>query len=257
MTEDLKKRAVSPVTMRSVVRGAIAAASLTAAAAHATTLQLAPVDDAWVVGDPAYVDQNFGADTQLVVWANFPNWGGRSYLKFDLSSIPSGHVVTGATLELYVFNGGGLGSGIDIWRVGSDAWSESTITWNSQPTPLNPNPADLIAQNLSVFGSTRGWISFDLLASGVWDPEQDRAGGDGLLSVIARITGGEFNTQRAYNICSSEAGGFDCLQTGETGPFFDRGPRLVLTTAPVPETNASLLMLIACAGLAASRRRAR
>lgn len=243
-------------TFERALWGSFLGVLLAGSATHATTIHLAPVDDSWVVGDPTYVDTNFAADPQLVVWANFPNWGGRSYLKFDLSSIPAGHVVTGATLELYVFNGGGFGSGIDIFRVGSDGWSESTITWNNQPTPLNPDPADLISQNLSVIGLTRGLISFDLLASGAWDPDQDRAAGDGLLSVIARITGGEFNTQRSHNICSSEAGGFDCLQSGETGPFFDRGPRLVITTAPVPEAGSTLLVLLAGAALAASRRRA-
>lgn len=245
---------MSKVTIGCFLRRAVFGALLAASAAHAATFQLAPVDDSWVVGDPTYVDQSFGADAQLVVWANFPNWGGRTYLKFDLSQIPASEVVTGVTLELFVFNGGGFGSGIDIFRVANDGWNEAAITWNNQPTPLHPDPADLIAQNLSVVGLTRGWISFDLTASGVLDPERDRASGDGFLSLIARITGGELNTQRAHNICSTEAGGLDCLLSGETAPVLGRAPRLILTTSPVPEPDARLLTLAAATWVLVSKR---
>lgn len=227
-----------------------------ASVAAADSIQLGAVDDSFVLSDPAQLDTNYGADPQLVVWANYPNFGGRSYLKFDLSAIPAGHVITGASLNLFQFNGGGYASGVDVFRVAEDGWSEGTITWNNQPV-LVPLASDLIAQDPALTGYERGWVSFDLLANGAWDPALDRAPGDGKLSLIVRITGGEVNTQRSHNYCSSEAGGFDCLLASETGPIVGRAPQLVVTTVvPEPSTSA-LLAFGALLGLARSARPAR
>jgi hypothetical protein len=234
---------------------AVALAAL-ATTGSAATLQLVAVEDALVISDPTRLDENFGADPQIVVWANYPNYGARSYLKFDLSSVPSGHVITGAVLELFQFNGGGFASGVDVFRVASDSGGEGTITWNNQPV-LDPALADRIAQNPTLTGYERGWVTFDLLANGVWAPSVDLASGDGQLSLILRITGGELNTQRAHNLCSSEAGGFDCLLTGETGPILGRAPRLVLTTTAVPEPRVLGMLTLGLAMAFAGRPRTR
>ena len=240
---------------RYLVLAFVGSAALSTSAA-AATIQLDVVEDALVLSDPLHVNDNYGSEPQIVVWANYPNFGARSYLKFDLSAVPAGHVVTGATLELFQFLGGGYASGVDVFRVASDAWSEATITWNNQPV-LDPALADRISQNASLTGYERGWVSFDLLGSGVWDPSIDLGAADGQLSLILRITGGELNTQRSHNLCSSEAGGFDCLLSGEVGPITGRGPRLVLTTELVPEPSALALLAAAGVAVAAARRRAR
>ena len=58
----------------------------------------------------------------------------RSYLQFDLSTVPGNARVVGAFLRLYQCNFHGTASNntIGLYQVTSD-WEESTITWNNQP----------------------------------------------------------------------------------------------------------------------------
>jgi hypothetical protein len=58
----------------------------------------------------------------------------RTYIKFDLSTIPANVVVVDADLKLYAYDGSGTDNfTIGLYKVTS-AWDESTITWNLQPT---------------------------------------------------------------------------------------------------------------------------
>jgi hypothetical protein len=58
----------------------------------------------------------------------------RSLIKFDLSSIPSGHLIRSASLELYLNGAGGAGvsapSPIALRRMRND-WSETGVTWDN------------------------------------------------------------------------------------------------------------------------------
>jgi len=57
----------------------------------------------------------------------------RSYLQFDLSTIPPEIVVTDAILWLYQFISAGSGDfSIGLYRVTGE-WEEETLTWNNQP----------------------------------------------------------------------------------------------------------------------------
>ena len=217
-------------------------------------LLLHPIDDALVASDSTLVDHNYGAEPLLVVWANYPVFGARSYLKFDLERLPAGETVSFARLNLFQFQGGGYSYGIDVFRVADDAWSESTLTWNVQPV-LYPAAADLVSYN-PLTGREEGWVSFDLLANGAWDTSLDLAPGDGRISLIVRITGGEVATQRAHDFCSDEGGLFDCLLPGEPGPVYGRSPQLVIGT-PEPGSGAMLgagAALLAIAGGSPHRR---
>lgn len=218
-----------------------------------TLVLLHPSDDALVASDATYVDQNFGSDPQILAWANYPVFGARSYLAFDVSNIPTGETVTFARLNLFQFLGGGYSSGVDLFRVADDAWDEATLTWNNQPVPV-PEASDLIAQDLLLNGSERRWVSFDLLSSGAWNPAVDITPGDGRLSLILRITGGEVVTQRAHSFCSKDAGAFDCLLPGETGPTAGRAPQLVIGT-PEPSRAALLAAGVALLTLAGNVQR--
>jgi hypothetical protein len=232
------------------------AAALSASSARSQTAQLLrPLDDSLVLSDPNLVDHNFGEFPFILAWANYPYYGARSYLKFDLSAIPAGEVVTLARLNLFQFEGGGYASGLDVIRVADDTWSEGTITWNDQPV-LVPEAKDLIAENPALTGGERGWVSFDLLASGVWDPSIDLAQSDGKLSLIIRISGGEVSTQRSHQFCSGEAGELDCLIGGELGPVGGRAAQLVIAT-PEPALGATMGAGFAALGLAGVSRSAR
>ena len=69
---------------------------------------------------------NYGAYPILAV-----QQGANTYLKFNLSTLPSGPSVTKATLRLYVDAVGGNGS-FDVFQLNS-SWSEGTLTYNNAP----------------------------------------------------------------------------------------------------------------------------
>lgn len=81
----------------------------------------------------------------------------RTYVEFDLSSIPADVRITDADLKLYQYNT--IGSDnftIGLYRVTSN-WDESTITWNLQPT--SSTDAE-ITSNITVGAIT--WKSWDI-----------------------------------------------------------------------------------------------
>ena len=90
------------------------------------TVTFAPVADAYV--DASTPDTNDGAATQLKAD------GGPvkiSYLRFDVSGLPSGSTVTSAKLRLYVSNETPDGPGVRNINTG---WEENTVTWNTRPS---------------------------------------------------------------------------------------------------------------------------
>ena len=62
----------------------------------------------------------------------FKIWTIRSFLQFDLSSIPQGSFVNWARLTLFTKDASGPGNFL-LRRITS-AWDPSTVTWNNQPT---------------------------------------------------------------------------------------------------------------------------
>src|SRR5438132_1877137 len=111
----------------------------------ATSLGQAPItDDAFV--SSATPTSNNGTSPSLVVQAP----GGKSFIRFYLSRIPTGAVtspvtssmVAKATVKLYVTAVTATGS-FDVYRVAA-TWSEKTITYNTAP-PLGPQLATGIA----------------------------------------------------------------------------------------------------------------
>ncbi len=102
----------------------------------ATVLAFSPMARAQApVTDDSYVQlssptTNFGAKTELIV----DNPGTTSFLRFNLSSLPSGitgATVTRASLRIFVTNVSSAGS-FDVYRV-NGAWTERTITFNKRP----------------------------------------------------------------------------------------------------------------------------
>ena len=91
-----------------------------------------------------YYYTNFGAadDFAAMAWTNGGNISnGRSLIRFDLSSIPSGATVTSALLSLY-FNPSSSngdhqslsGPNTALLQQITSSWDEYTVTWDNQPT---------------------------------------------------------------------------------------------------------------------------
>ncbi|MBN1187852.1 MAG: DNRLRE domain-containing protein, partial [Bacteroidales bacterium] len=93
---------------------------------------------------------NYGTYTQFKAWtwtSNTYYTYMRSVLDFDLSSIPDGSVITGATLYLfgldhlnYTITGNTAYKSNECWlqRI-TTPWEENTVTWNSQPSVTTHN----------------------------------------------------------------------------------------------------------------------
>lgn len=134
---------------------------------------IAPVlDDAFVYSN--HPDGSFGDEGHLLTWtAYMAGQRGRSYIKFSLSGMPDLSMVASATLYLYQYDAGGFVDTVNIHHVADD-WTQDTITWDTRPLP-NPGDADRVAGN--DIGYDAGWVSWDLLASGVWDYNSDLSNG--------------------------------------------------------------------------------
>ncbi len=90
-------------------------------------------EDSWA--KEYYPDTNYGSDPVFTVGV-FGSDRNRIWLKFDLSSLPSGIDIINAKIWLWGSNAivGEVNDRIAVASSSDDSWSESTITWNNQPT---------------------------------------------------------------------------------------------------------------------------
>ena len=104
----------------------------------ANTYTIYPTADA-VVYSGTYANTNFGNDTVFstyITGATTLTYS-YSYLKFDLSSIPSSERITGGTLYAYCYYvRAGITLTVQLRPVANTSWIESgagSITWNNKP----------------------------------------------------------------------------------------------------------------------------
>jgi len=122
--------------------------------ASSTTVTLNPSDDAHVYAYDS--GSNYGSSEYVYVSGDstFTYYG---YIKFDLSSIPSGSAIVSAKLRLYGFYFYDAGTGnLEVYRV-TGSWSESSITWDNKPGDAG-SPTDTVA----VPGSGNTWVEWDV-----------------------------------------------------------------------------------------------
>jgi hyaluronate lyase len=144
--------------------------------AGAATL-LAPAADTYV-RDGSYASKNFGADTSLVVKRTGTVGNGYNriaYLRFDLSGVT--RPVERAVLWVYgtTADSGGTQTGLRAWRVDSDTWTESGLTWSNRPT--------LVGGALSggEISTRADWVGLDVTSAVA--AAAPAAGGDGRASL--------------------------------------------------------------------------
>lgn len=124
-----------------VIRNKLNGANVPDAAVGGTTGNLCPGNSSYIWNQ--WGNANFGGaqdfniqnQTDVADWPCFAKY----YVTFPLDQVPSGKVVLSADLTLYEFGGSdpmaAKPSLIQALVVDSD-WSESTLTWNNAPRPL-------------------------------------------------------------------------------------------------------------------------
>lgn len=100
-----------------------------------------------------YANHNYGTkrDFNAIAWTNGGNTSiVRSLIQFDLSQIPQSAIIHSATLSLYFNPTSEEGSHAQFLSTNesyleriTDNWSESTVTWNNQPTTTSLNRVSL------------------------------------------------------------------------------------------------------------------
>ena len=135
------------------------------------TSRLYPTNDSWVEAE--FPNDNHGSDTSLRVRSDTRTR--RSYLKFDLNSIPSGKSITSVKLYLYCTYSDANPS-VEIYaHETGDNWNEANITWNNAPAVGSS------ITSISVMGTGK-YYCWDITSYG-----QTQYSGDKILSVVVKL----------------------------------------------------------------------
>ncbi len=173
------------------------------AANSAATYYLSPVADAGVSsGKPT---TNTGTTTNFFVQsASGGTFGNeRAWTRFDLSTLPAGLTISGAQLQLFNWKSTGAALAAEVDGATSDSWTETGLTWNTQPS----------------FGSAIDTQTFAAGATNIyynWNVGsfvQAKAAGNQLVSLVVKaVTEGSTDA-------TSPSYAFDTREFGSTGPI--------------------------------------
>lgn len=132
-----------------------------------TTVGFNPTDDGYTnQGAP---NSHFGNGVYLIAGVDKNDFTGgpqglcRSFVKFNITSVPTGKVIVNAKLKTFSFYSGGDGSYGDYYlyiQTTATTWNRFTLTHNTQPSA---SPA-ISAQVLIPLGQLNGEIDFDVTA---------------------------------------------------------------------------------------------
>jgi hypothetical protein len=153
--------------------------------AEIATLTLQP---GGVAGNDGHVflatpNDNYGSEGYLFAGSGTADETCRSYLQFDLGSIPGAAVVIDAHLALFYMNSVGTGPApIGAYRV-TGVWDEDTMDWGSQPeseeTPEDINSVpDTVAldwEYWDIGDLVQGWVDGSIPNHGVLLKDSDEA----------------------------------------------------------------------------------
>ncbi len=149
---------------------------------HAQTIDLNPDYDAALGYHDGYntASQNYGTATQNSAYCIPGAIGGlnmnRALIHFDLSQFTPGTTIVSATLDLYALGPNGIlqghtgaNNGAFVKAVTS-AWQEMSVTWDTQPTYSNTNPA-VLAASTSITQDYTGIDVTDMVRDMVNNPQ--------------------------------------------------------------------------------------
>lgn len=122
----------------------------------------------WRTDNPAHSNVNTGANPTLALWnSNCNGWLARSYLQFDVSSLPAAELVTGVKLVLYTRIGGIYGaqpaSSTMVVQAVTAPWHEMTLTYNTRP-PVAPTVEASVTLPSGGNPGFEGFVEIDITA---------------------------------------------------------------------------------------------
>lgn len=164
---------------------------------------LSPVADAQV--ESGVPGSNFGSSNNLFLQSSSTSTYGneRGWLKFDLSSIPVGSTITGATLQLWNWRSAGAAMPVEVRGIADDSWTESGLTWNNQPALGNVLDTQTLASGVS-----NVWYGWNVTAF-----VQSQWSGDKSVSLMLKpVTEGSADT-------TVPSYGFDAKEFGSNAPM--------------------------------------
>ncbi|MGQ9514319.1 MAG: CBM96 family carbohydrate-binding protein [Thermoproteota archaeon] len=177
--------------------------------------------------------RNFGRWTELQVQNNYDGDIYRSWVKFDLSSIPSGSTIDSAFLTFYVYSHYQASNRIyGAYYSNNDAWTETGITWNNQPS-FNPSYTSNATFVPNLKGE--GWLCWDVTL----DVRNDMVPGDMKSTWVIRDVNEESTWpstwikmyDREYGV--TEMIGINCLQAMP----WKTPPKFVMSSGATDEYN--------------------
>ena len=104
--------------------------------------------------DPDKADQ--GTNNLMWVTTKATGENERSFVKFDLSTIPLGSTISSATMSLYMKDAPSESRTLEAQRA-SASWVETTITWNNQPGVSG-------SAVTAASGTAAGWVAWTVTA---------------------------------------------------------------------------------------------
>ncbi len=119
------------------------------------------IADTWA--DESKPTTNKGTDTVMIVRSWQSAKDGRSFVEFDVSSIPSGSTVNTATLTLCATKVPSSTRTIDLHRI-TASWVETSLTWNNQPgvaasvTDSATTPGSPACMTWDVAADVQAWV---------------------------------------------------------------------------------------------------
>ncbi|MHA2303108.1 MAG: CBM96 family carbohydrate-binding protein, partial [Candidatus Thorarchaeota archaeon] len=202
------------------------------AATAGSTVTVIKVSDDAPVAESA-PDTNWDDDSGGVNLA-CENWSGniaRSWLKFNLTHIPSNLHFSRATVNLFTVSSVGTADyPRGVYFSEDDTWTEETITWNNQPE-YNAVPAAVIDSPASPDMFDVGfWYEWEITAEVIQTLEQD-----GILTLVLSLVDEDASGSTSMDFSSREY----AIILGELG-FNDKSPSLSLEYA-VPTTTDLLV----------------
>jgi hypothetical protein len=178
---------------------------------------LAPVADTQVASGNAAT--NYGTGTNIFLQSSASGFGNeRGWLKFDLSGIPAGSTISGATLQLWNWKSTGAALPVEVHGATDDTWTETGLNWSNQPALGSVLDTQTLAS-----GTTNVWYGWNVTSF-----VQSQFGGDKTVSLLLKpVTEGSGDvTAPSY--------AFDAKEFGSNAPV------LVVTTTATASSVANV-----------------